>query len=116
MIFCLCQGNRNFKSFKQTVQRLEEASISCKGPERVQLMKRWLAALKAIDNMSEVSVEDKEKNNEQQHPSEELRKQPLVSRLILNAVALLSFSYYHETGLNLFLVDTISLFLSFNCT
>ncbi|KAL3338923.1 hypothetical protein AABB24_027828 [Solanum stoloniferum] len=71
-------GNRNFKSFKQTVQRLEEASISCKGPERVQLMKRWLAALKAIDNMSEVSVEDKEKNNEQQHPSEELRKQPLV--------------------------------------
>ncbi|KAH0684547.1 hypothetical protein KY289_022299 [Solanum tuberosum] len=71
-------GNRNFKSFKQTVQRLEEASISCKGPERVQLMKRWLAALKVIDNMSEVSVEDKEKNNELQHPSEELRKQPLV--------------------------------------
>ncbi|XP_075102160.1 uncharacterized protein LOC107780496 isoform X2 [Nicotiana tabacum] len=71
-------GNRNFKSFKQTVQRLEEASISCKGPERVQLMKRWLAALKAIDNMSEVSVEDKEKNNEQQHPSEEPRKQSLV--------------------------------------
>ncbi|KAJ8562705.1 hypothetical protein K7X08_031157 [Anisodus acutangulus] len=71
-------GNRNFKSFKQTVQRLEEASISCKGPERVQLMKRWLAALKAIDNTSEVSVEDKEKNNEQQHPSEEPKKQPLV--------------------------------------
>ncbi|XP_055801159.1 sporulation-specific protein 15-like isoform X2 [Solanum dulcamara] len=71
-------GNRNFKSFKQTVQRLEEASISCKGPERVQLMKRWLSALKAIDNMSEVSVEDKEKNNEQQHPSEEIRKLPLV--------------------------------------
>lgn len=46
-------------------------------------MKRWLAALKAIDNMSEVSVEDKEKNNEQQHPSEEPRKQSLVSRLIL---------------------------------
>ncbi|PHT54262.1 hypothetical protein CQW23_08724 [Capsicum baccatum] len=71
-------GNRNFKSLKQTVQRLEEASISCKGPERVQLMKRWLAALKAIDNMSEVSVEDTEKNNDQQHPSEEPRKQPLV--------------------------------------
>ncbi|XP_009776887.1 uncharacterized protein [Nicotiana sylvestris] len=71
-------GNRNFKSFKQTVQRLEEASSSCKGPERVQLMKRWLAALKAIDNMFEVSVEDKEKNNEQQHSSEEPRKQSLV--------------------------------------
>lgn len=78
-------------------------------------MKRWLAALKAIDNMSEVSVEDTEKNNDQQHPSEEPRKQPLVSRLILNALSLLSFSYYHETGLNLLLVDTISRFLSFDC-
>ncbi|MCD7463732.1 hypothetical protein HAX54_051301 [Datura stramonium] len=74
-------GKLRFKCggrIEQTVQRLEEASISCKGPERVQLMKRWLAALKVIDNMSEVSVEDKGKNNEQQHPSEELRKQPLV--------------------------------------
>lgn len=77
-------------------------------------MKRWLAALKAIDNMFEVSVEDKEKNNEQQHSSEEPRKQSLVSRLILSALRLLSFSYYHETGLSLLHVDRISPFLSFN--
>ncbi|KAF3636560.1 putative centromere-associated protein E-like isoform X2 [Capsicum annuum] len=76
-------GNRNFKSFKQTVKRLEEASVSCRGPERVQLMKRWLAVLKEIEKRTEVSSEDKEKISEHQYPSEEIKENPRKQCMVL---------------------------------
>lgn len=64
---------RSFKSFKQTVKRLEEAAVSSRGLERTQLLKRWLAALKQIENLSGSSFEDKEKNSEQHDASNEPR-------------------------------------------
>ncbi|KAM3309007.1 coiled-coil domain-containing protein 18 isoform X1 [Capsicum chacoense] len=76
-------GNRNFKSFKQTVKRLEEASVSCRGPERVQLMKRWLAVLKGIEKRTEVSSGDKEKISEHQYPSEEIKENPRKQCMVL---------------------------------
>ncbi|KAM0067578.1 hypothetical protein Hdeb2414_s0002g00062921 [Helianthus debilis subsp. tardiflorus] len=66
-------GGRSFKSFKQTVRRLEEASISARGPERIHLMRRWLAALKETEKPSGGSFEDDDKNHEPHLPSEELK-------------------------------------------
>ena len=77
------QGSRSYKSFRQTVKRLEEASVSFSGHERAELIKRWLAVLKEIEKSSGVSSEDKERNPEQNHPSEEqkdnVKKTSLVS-------------------------------------
>lgn len=75
-------GTRSFKSFKQTVKRLEEASVSCRGAERIQLMRRWLAALQVTEKLIGGSSDDKEKNPEQHHLSEDtkdnLKRPPLV--------------------------------------
>ncbi|XP_066388989.1 uncharacterized protein [Miscanthus floridulus] len=42
----LITGNRNYKSVKVAAKRLEEAALTYKGDERVQLLRRWLVALK----------------------------------------------------------------------
>nr|XP_043632898.1 uncharacterized protein LOC122604062 [Erigeron canadensis] len=63
-IFNAQLGARSFKSFKQTVKRLEEASITVRGPERIHLMRRWLAALKETEKLSGGLLEDDEKNHE----------------------------------------------------
>ncbi|KAL3838108.1 hypothetical protein ACJIZ3_022699 [Penstemon smallii] len=70
----------NVRSFKQTVKRLEEASVSCRGPERVELMRRWLAVLKEIEKTSGISFEDKDKSDDQHQLSEEPspRRQSMV--------------------------------------
>ncbi|KAK4272934.1 hypothetical protein QN277_021422 [Acacia crassicarpa] len=56
-------GNRNMQSFKLTVKRLEEVSVSYRGAERVQLLRRWLVALKEIERLagfSELNANDPE--------------------------------------------------------
>ncbi|XP_022972569.1 uncharacterized protein LOC111471120 isoform X2 [Cucurbita maxima] len=48
---------RNMQGFKQAVKRLEEISVSSRGPERVQLLRRWLVTLKEVDRLSSGPVE-----------------------------------------------------------
>ncbi|XP_011019803.1 PREDICTED: uncharacterized protein LOC105122383 [Populus euphratica] len=58
-------GNRNYKSAKQTAKRLEDAAISCRGLERVLLLRRWVVVLKQFEKLSGGFVEDKQTSVEQ---------------------------------------------------
>jgi len=71
------QGAKNFRSVEQTIKRLEDAAISYRGPERVQLLRRWVAVLQEIQKLSEASlVEGKERTLEQHLAVEEAKENP----------------------------------------
>ncbi|GER38081.1 unnamed protein product [Striga asiatica] len=58
---------RNFRNFKQAVKRLEEASVSSRGRERVALMRRWVAILKELEKSSGNTIEENESIDEKHH-------------------------------------------------
>lgn len=74
---------RNYRSVAQTVKRLEEAAISHRGPERVQLLRRWLVVLKEIENLAGASAEGKEKTLEQHLAVEDIKENPQRPSLVL---------------------------------
>lgn len=59
------QKARNMNSYKEAIRRLEEVSVSSKGEERVQLLRRWLVSLREIERQNAVSTENDEKNSKE---------------------------------------------------
>ncbi|XP_061372233.1 uncharacterized protein LOC133314734 isoform X2 [Gastrolobium bilobum] len=74
---------RNYRSVALTLKRLEEAAISFRGPERVQLLRRWLVVLKEIEKLSAASAEGKEKTLEEHLAVEETKENPSRPSLVL---------------------------------
>uniref|UniRef100_A0A804U6N1 Uncharacterized protein n=1 Tax=Zea mays TaxID=4577 RepID=A0A804U6N1_MAIZE len=62
-------GSRSYKSTKVAAKRLEEAALSCKGDERVQLLRRWLVALKETQRVTMVVREPQLGDNPDQAAS-----------------------------------------------
>ncbi|XP_022956991.1 protein MLP1 homolog [Cucurbita moschata] len=76
-------GAKNFRSVRQTIQRLEEAAMSCRGPERAQLMKRWLVVLKEVKKLSDAPSEEKAKTLEQHLAFEDAKENPRKPAIVL---------------------------------
>ncbi|KAJ8760249.1 hypothetical protein K2173_011661 [Erythroxylum novogranatense] len=76
-------GNRSFRSVKQTVKRLEEAAVSCRGSERVTLLKRWLVVLKEVQKFVASSAEDKRKSLEEHFVNDDGKDSPKRSAVVL---------------------------------
>lgn len=86
------QSARNYRSVAQTIKRLEEAAVSYRGPERVQLLRRWVVVLHEIQKLSEASLaEGKEKTLEQQLAVEDAKENPKRPSLV--RIINLHFSY-----------------------
>lgn len=58
---------QSIKSYKEAIRTLEEDSVSSKGEERVQLLKRWLVSLREIERHNAGSAENDEKNSKESH-------------------------------------------------
>lgn len=53
----IMQGAQNPNNFKLTIESLEENAISCRGSQRIELLKRWLISLKRARGVDDTNAE-----------------------------------------------------------
>ncbi|XP_065851956.1 uncharacterized protein [Euphorbia lathyris] len=92
-------GAGNSKSFRLTVKRLEEVSVSCRGIERVQLLRRWLVALKEIERLSAGYDQNYDNRSDEQTLSDEAKDSPTKPTMVYYADPDLGTMNFHEVFL-----------------
>lgn len=78
------QGMQNIKSYKHTIKNLGEVSVSCRGLERIQLLRRWLVALREIERMLGNYYDDSKKDIVPNDTSYEFKDSPAKPTLVSN--------------------------------
>lgn len=70
------------QSFKQAAKTLEEMSVSCRGLERILLLRRWLVALKETerDSVGSSGNDHQVTENSSDEFKDSPRRQTVVSR------------------------------------
>ncbi|CAI9268121.1 unnamed protein product [Lactuca saligna] len=76
-------ASRNMKSFSEAARRLEEASVSCKREDRVQLLRRWLVSLREFEKLDGSLVEIDGKSSEDPSSPSDKNVTPGKSTMIL---------------------------------
>lgn len=107
------QGPRNLKSFKHTLKQLEEMSVSCRGVERIQLLRRWLVALKEIERLSLGSNDHNEKNPEERLTFDDSKDSPRKPTMVRSKPDFVFLKFYLSFKCVLLCMTMLCWFLAF---
>ncbi|KAL4560768.1 hypothetical protein LXL04_032922 [Taraxacum kok-saghyz] len=78
-----CEAPRSIKKFSDAARKLEEASVSCKGEDRVELLKKWLVDLRESERLYAIPFEIDETSSENPTSPSDKNSTPGKSAMIV---------------------------------